>query len=218
MGDREQRWASFKALHAGKLQRVIRSAQSLALLCTSAQANGFPCSSLTTQQSARVLLLSKKWNTIGRIISGAELGKYGVYDGPPGDLSVYAPASMSAESVQDDIYLGIAWVPAIGIALIVSALASMYIFRDDADQQRIDLANKLLDADRKVIDSGDRDLQARWTDWKKQNQEQIKAAGTESPGLVDRLLGSGSGNMVAIGLLGIAALWALSRGSNRAAA
>lgn len=218
MGEKEQRWATFKALHAGKLQRLINAAQRLALLCTNAQASGFPCSPLSAQQSLKVINLSKKWNTIGRIISGVELGKYGVYDGPAGDLCVYAPASMSAEQVQDDIYLGIAWVPAIGIALIVSALASMYIFRDDVDQQRIDLANKLLDADRKVIDSGDTVLQSRWADWKKQNEQTIKAAATESPGLVDRLLGSGSGSMVAIGLLGLAALWALTRGGNRAAA
>lgn len=118
---------------------MIEAAQSLAILCVSAQSNGFPCSALSAEQIARTLAIPKKWNTIGRIISGVELGKYGVYDGPPGDLSVYAPASMSAEQVQDDIYLGIAWVPAIGIALILSALASMYVFRDDIDQQRIDL-------------------------------------------------------------------------------
>jgi len=216
MNEREQRWARFVELHRGKLKRLIANAQYLSLLCANAQRSGFPCS-LASGQAAVILKMTDRWNTIGRIVSGVELGKYGVYDGPPGDLCVYAPASMSKEEVQNDIYLGIAWVPAIGIALILSGLASLYVFRDEADQQRIDLANKLLDADRKVIDSGDRDLQARWADWKKQNSEQVKAAGTETPGLVDRLLGSGSGNMVAIGLLGLAALWALTR-SGRAAA
>lgn len=158
-----------------------------------------------------------KYNALGRVIDGVNSGKYVLSNSTlfDNDLAVFAKPGSSTESYQDDrLGLGVVWwAPIIvGVVLIGGVYALLKSLNLYADTAKTDLALELVRGDIDALNSPDPQAKKTWEKWKNDNQKQIETA--NSIGLLDRLLGSGSGNaaILVLGALGALAIWTKARG------
>lgn len=213
------RWQAFTRDYYGPITRNVKGALSLAELLAHAQealdkAQIFDPIIWGKTRQAQLDSLLNQYNTLGRIIAGAETRRYSVrFIGD--DFDIIFPG-IHNEQVDADIYpsLGVPWIIPLTIAvvLVAAAVTTTKILNERATAQQLEYKQAILDADREMAKQAP-DVRAKYGQWKKDNVELIRAAAAapEGAGLLDRLLGAGTGAgigaLVGIGL----AVWIVSR-------
>jgi len=129
-----------------------------------------------------------RYNTLGRIISGAELGKYNVQI-KDGDVDIGAPPGMSPDLYTPDIYPGamnpqvglggiILVVGVIAVALVVGAVVAVTALNYAAKGKDHDFRKKVIDTDKEMM-TKDKQTRDAWIAMKKSSAKLIEKANKE---------------------------------------
>lgn len=212
-----QAWSLFKSNFAkttNAVDAMLTTAVVAANISIQAHEEGLPINYWTNIEEEDLQSFLRTYNTMGRLINGAENEKYFITL-EQGDLTIWAPNAMSADQYGADIYpgLGLAWIPiVIGIALITAAITADSALEYAAKSKDLDYKNRLLEADQRMSKAPkiQRDM---WIKIKKENTKSAKAAQKKhKPGWFGNMfqgLGEGLGEgvgMLAVGGLALLAL------------
>lgn len=221
--DQEARWTAIRKFFLGTVTTRIKGARDLALCCSAAAEFAAVEAGVSGRWGAgddrRVAALLERFNVLDRIVAGADIGKYALVDVGGGDIAICSPPGTNQEQARGDIYLGALFVPVlVGIVLCGAIWVALKKLDTDALQTQKDFAAKLIAGDKEVLASGSASLIKTWGEWKKNNAGLLKSAQANSPGLIDRIFGSGAGSSAGIALLGLLGLLAWSKYGGRSAA
>ncbi len=143
--------------------------------------------------SQKITDLIDKFNRCERAIAKVEEGVYGLkfYDGK---IDIIAPTDMPAEEYSNDVVTfegALIWVGVIGVVVVSAIIATSLLIETIAGDERIRLAEKMLDAADEINDMSP-EMQAAFKELVEENEEKLKEAG-----ILDKLLGGGSGMLIA---------------------
>jgi hypothetical protein len=156
---------------------------------------------------AKIENLVDTFNRFERAIAKVEDNTYGLkfYNGK---IDILAPATMNPEEYQDDVITGFSGLPviiAIGVLVVAAIVATAYLIETIAGDERIRLANRMIDA-AKEIQGMSPEMQTAFKELLEENKDKIREAG-----LLDKLLGGGSGLIIAGGIALAVLLYAYTR-------
>ena len=135
------------------------------------------------------------YNRINRSILKVEGGTYGLKF-TDGKIDIIAPIDMNPEEYQADIVQGfgyhpLLWVAVIGVVVVGAIFATNELVGSMADNTTADTKKKIVDS-AKEIAAMSPEMQAALMKLMEENREELEKAG-----LLDQLLGGGSGMMIA---------------------
>lgn len=211
-------WIRMKHMFLNQLrpsvQATLNSAEAAATMQLWFNQRGIPIDAWTYALQADLDQLLNRYNTLDRIIAGAEAEKYFTCL-ENGDLTIFAPAGMPEEQYIEDRYpgaFGIAWVPiVIGIALIVgciTTIAGIEFFSKSANRRQqnqiMKAAAEMAAQPRAVRDAYTKMLQANADVFERTKTE-------EGESLLAKLLGEKPAGALAIAAIVGVAAWAFSQ-------
>ncbi len=182
---------------------MLSTATVAANISIDAKNAGLPLNIWTSVEENSLQEILRQYNTMGRIISGAQLNKYFITL-EKGDLTIWASPRMSSDEYGPDV-LGVVFVALmIGAVLIVGAIAYMEKLDYKVKMADIDYKNRLLDADIKTSKAPKQQREA-WLKIKKENTNAAKAAAKQhEPGWFENMFsGLGGGLGAGIGMLAV---------------
>lgn len=210
---------SIRAIYHGSVTANVKGALAMGELLAAAQkaldgAGIFDPVIWGKTRQRKIDLLLNQYNTLGRLFVNLDGRRYGLRPRPDNDFDIVAPAAMNAPEYQPDVYPleGPLLVIMIGAVLVAGVMLAIKVLDFNAGTQQSEFRKAILDADQAMAKQPDK-IRAAYTAWKQNNIELIKAANAapQGAGLLDRLLGAGTGAGIgAIVGIGLAA-WLISR-------
>ena len=217
--DEARIFADIRKYYAGQVSANVKGALALAELIAAGQkaldkAMIFDPILWGKTRQKKIDLLLNQYNTLGRIFVNIDGRRYGIRPTADGqDLDIIAPRTLDPQEYTADIYpLGQLQVIVVGVVLVSAILLVMKALDYNAQSQQAEYRKAVLDADQAMA-SQPAKVRADYTRWKLANIDLIKAANAapQGAGLLDRLLGAGTGAGIgAIFGLGLA-VWLLSQ-------
>ena len=193
-------WSNFLQLYRNRTTPDIRAYLDTANVAATWQAwfdsRQIPIVCFDVEAQARVDGILERYNTIGRLITGAELNKYVLYFNPQtGDISACAPVGMTSDEYAPDMYpgaLGVLWFPIIlGIILIGGFITADSALDYAAKKSDNDLQLAILKADQDMAKQPEA-VRKAYSDFKTQSKAAVDAANkSHGKGWLDDLFGEG---------------------------
>ncbi|MBN2256876.1 MAG: hypothetical protein JW704_03510 [Anaerolineaceae bacterium] len=176
------------------------------------------CFNESDQRSVDGIL--KRYNTLGRLISGAETGKYNIQI-KDGDVVIGAPPGMSADIYTPDIYPGameqdtglggvLLVVGAVGVALIVGAVIAVEALDYSTKSKDHEFRTKVIDTDKQMM-SKPKEVRDAWVQMKKASSGLIEKANKKHESSWFGSLGLGSAAGLVVLILGLIVAGQLTR-------
>lgn len=143
----------------------------------------------------KLLKLADVYNRIDRSNMKVEGGTYGLkFEG--GKIDIIAPISMNPEEYQSDQVTGfgigpLIWIAVIGVVIIGGILATSYLVEQFAKKTGKDTQKKIVESAKEISEMSP-EMQAALAKLLEANRDRLQQAG-----LLDQLLGGGSGAMIA---------------------
>lgn len=163
----------------------------------------------TNEDNKRITELVDVYNRIDRANSKVEDGVYGLkFEG--GIMDIIAPVHMHQEQYQEDRVTGfgvhpLIWVGVIGAVIVGAVVAISALVKSISENTIVNTERKLVEAHKEIAELSP-EMQNLYANMLDDKKEKLKEAG-----LLDKLLGSGSGGMIAAALAIGVILYAYSR-------
>jgi len=217
------KWDRFVSYYMNTLTPTLLKTQFAAELCFWAQGeldrSGIDYIIWRNGDTEDIKARLARYNKIGRIISGVQIGKYRLFF-KGDDFDVLTQIGAEQESYIDDQYQGLGAIPLIaivigGAVLIASAWAVVRGMDASAKKAETEYRNRLLTLDREMTKAGGETARL-WNESKKASAHLIKEASKQAGnvGWIEKIFGSGASSAIGglvIGALVIGGLMTLSK-------
>ena len=149
----------------------------------------------SSADNEKLIKLADVYNRIDRSNMKVENGTYGLkFTG--GKMDIIAPIGMNPEEYQGDQVTGfgigpLIWIAVIGVVVIGGILATSYLVKQFANKTGKDTEKKIVESAKEISEMSP-EMQAALAKLLEANRERLQEAG-----LLDQLLGGGSGAVIA---------------------